>query len=402
MNGMEELERAAIEAGIELREPTKGPDPRDIERVQEMIREAKKRDPKAFAEPAEVLIGRRASAWLKIGAEDGPPDLLFGPFWQSGELALMFGATGSGKSVLGVQIAETLARGERMAPFNRPGLPPLKPQRVLYIDFELSNRQFVMRYSAGDGSDLDTAPYYEFSRDLFRAVNDWNGQILEGYDSFAEMFYSNVSDFMWELETTVLVVDNITILDQSSTSNASIALNIMRSLHSLKRQHHISILVLAHTTKRQTRMPITYEDLQGSVNLANFADSIFAVGRSRSTPEHRYLKQIKVRTGRPVYIEHHVPVFALEKYDLAAAQGRPKPDGETANFLGFKFVDFAHEEEHLSTAFGDTGKTSRPAKRKRPIIRRARRLAAEGRSTAEIAAELGIPRSTAHRYAANG
>jgi len=67
--------------------------------------------------------------------------------------------------------------------------------------------------------------------------------------------------------------------------------------------------VLAHTPKRRQWEPLSELDLQGSINLGNFADSIFAIGRSRVAPDLRYLKQIKVRTGRPEYGADRVPDF---------------------------------------------------------------------------------------------
>ncbi len=44
------------------------------------------------------------------------PGMLFGEFWLEGELSLMFGEAGAGKSVLAVQIAQAIASGEAFAP----------------------------------------------------------------------------------------------------------------------------------------------------------------------------------------------------------------------------------------------------------------------------------------------
>ena len=37
-----------------------------------------------------------------------PPGMLFGEFWRQGELTLFFGAAGTGKSVLAMQIADSV------------------------------------------------------------------------------------------------------------------------------------------------------------------------------------------------------------------------------------------------------------------------------------------------------
>ena len=61
----------------------------------------------------EVMMPRRANdAFAMI---DGPElPMLFDSFWQPAELALLFGHPGVGKSLLAVQIAEAIARGNRI------------------------------------------------------------------------------------------------------------------------------------------------------------------------------------------------------------------------------------------------------------------------------------------------
>src|ERR1043165_816925 len=81
----------------------------------------------------EVLAQARQTA--------GEP--LFDEFWREGELALFFGEPGVGKSLLAVQIAEAIARGEPIANLAMPRTG----RTVLYIDLVLSDVQFRARYS---------------------------------------------------------------------------------------------------------------------------------------------------------------------------------------------------------------------------------------------------------------
>src|SRR4051794_923618 len=74
----------------------------------------------------------------------GPAKMLFDEFWREGELSLLFGAAGTGKSVLAMQIADRLARGRGIDGFEMT----VKRQRVLYVDLRLSQRNFDSRYSA--------------------------------------------------------------------------------------------------------------------------------------------------------------------------------------------------------------------------------------------------------------
>src|SRR5687767_15058592 len=73
----------------------------------------------------------------------GPRAPLFGAFWAEGEMAVLFGPPGAGKSVLAVQVAEALARGSGLDGFAMPE----RRQRVLLVDMKLSDDQFRRRYS---------------------------------------------------------------------------------------------------------------------------------------------------------------------------------------------------------------------------------------------------------------
>lgn len=373
--------------------------------VEKMIRESKKRDPRAWAKAPEMLETHPVPEWLDLAEHFEPAGHLFGQFWRRGEVAILFGGTGTGKSALATQIGESLARGRGIAPFDGPDVVAVEQQRVLYVDFELQLNQFAMRYARTAADGVRTEPFYEFSPEMIRCELAWDGQVLERYHGFSDMFFTALFNAIDEQQAKIVIVDNITFLDRTSTSNANTALFIMRALQQLRRQSDVSVLVLAHTPKRRPWMPVTEIDLQGSINLANFADSIFAVVRSRTSPELRYLKQVKSRTGRPEFTDRRVPVFALENYDLFSAMrcGPEWPRGDEArDFLGFRFVEFAPEDDHL-----DIGKRVNGAEARRPghppsIIREARKLSAAGKSTRAIAAELGIPITTAQRYCANG
>src|SRR4051812_44836965 len=86
---------------------------------------------------------QKANACFTDAKHCGPPKLLFDEFWREGDLALLFGAAGTGKSVLAMQIADSLARGREISGFGMTA----KRQRVLYVDLRLSGRHFDLRYT---------------------------------------------------------------------------------------------------------------------------------------------------------------------------------------------------------------------------------------------------------------
>ena len=150
----------------------------------------------------------------------------------------------------------------------------------------------------------------------------------------------------------------------------------MQRLSALKKEHDLSMLIACHTPKRDETKPIGVNDLAGSKILANFADSIFAIGKSARDSGRRYLKQIKARSAEKVYDTDSVAVFDLHK-------------SESKCFLGFEYVDEEPERIHLK-------EFSRRELTKR--IKQAKELKEQGHSFREIAESLGVSVSTAHKY----
>ncbi|MGH9819406.1 MAG: AAA family ATPase, partial [Pyrinomonadaceae bacterium] len=107
-----------------------------------------------------------ANAWLRESKLRPIPKRLFGEYWLEGELAIMFADTGKGKSIMAVQIAEAIARGDGVGPIAVDSTA----QSVLLIDCELSAKQFEMRYSAEPEPGAEfLSGHYEFSDNFHRA-----------------------------------------------------------------------------------------------------------------------------------------------------------------------------------------------------------------------------------------
>ena len=201
------------------------------------------------------------------------------------------------------------------------------------------------------------------------------------------------------------------------------------ALKAIKEDLGISILVLAHTPKRTIARPLTENDLAGSKNLANFADNLFAIGRSPHGPDIRYIKPIKIRNSAPLlpeegwpqsgrgggsYDASNVNVCRLEKilissppYEGGVPGGRggslasstngtehtedPRPEG---NFPCFTFLNFAPECAHTTRPYDNTNADREHLKAE------VRRLAAEGYTQRQIAIKLGISLGAVNKYLA--
>ena len=121
---------------------------------------------------------------------------LFDEFWREGELAILFGPQGVGKSVLAVQIADALARGRPLDGF----CMPVGRSKVLYVDMVLSDAQFHARYSKPSERGRDAKPH-KFSDNLYRARP-------ETIDGFCEWLRSEVKANRFE----AIVIDDLASL----------------------------------------------------------------------------------------------------------------------------------------------------------------------------------------------
>ena len=163
------------------------------ERLERLIAEAKKKHPRAFEPVPDMLLVRPANEVQELAGKWEPMKQLFGPLWLAEEVAVLYSTPGVGKSSLAVQIGESLARGVPIAPFDKP-LPgcEVPPQRVLYIDFELTLQQFTRRYSTTSDDGLRVENLYEFSPAFLRGELHWNGSLADGYEDFTDMLFTDL------------------------------------------------------------------------------------------------------------------------------------------------------------------------------------------------------------------
>ena len=141
--------------------------------------------------------------------------------------------------------------------------------------------------------------------------------------------------------------------------------------------------------------------------IANFADTVFAVGRDAMRPDYRYIKLIKSRNAPSDYNAANVLTCRLQKssppyeggVDAASADGvvlssapAKKTERKPANFLGFIFERLSDEYEHLSRPFDNSNND-----RQRLILEVAR-LSNAGLSQRMIARRLNISPTTVKSY----
>lgn len=297
------------------------------------------------------LYVKEVNRWNQEALETPDPITLHGSLWYEGEVACLFADSNTGKSLYAVQVAREIA----------------KQQRVLLFDFEQTGKQFQMRYTDDNGT------LYKFPENLLRA--EINPEKFSADEDFEQSVISDIEQCAVRCQATVLIIDNLTFLCSKSEAADSASM-LMTALLQLKKKYGWSILVLAHTPKRELNSPLTANDLAGSKRLFNFFDSVFAMGKTAKDENLRYIKQIKVRSSALEYGEDNVILTELCRED---------------GFVGFNFREYTQESKLLS----------KPRKSREETIAEAKALQAEGYSTREIAELLDISKSAAQRMLAS-
>lgn len=260
-------------------------------------------------EKINLLAIKTANQTLKDAALLADPKFLYEPLVVEGELTILFADTGIGKTALSVQIAMHIALY----------------YVLLYVDLELTDKQFEKRYRDNDHI------HFQFPETFYRATYDVLREIPQ-YVSYEQFFIQSLKDRIKEVDAKVVVIDNMTKVVSGSTDTAKATIPIMNALSVMKFEQGITFLILEHNKKVEEWKPISLNDLQGSKMKSNFADSVFTIGKSAFDKSLRYIKQLKVRSGELIYDEENVLLC-----ELTTNQG----------YLGFKQLGFRKEKELL-------------------------------------------------------
>lgn len=295
-----------------------------------------------------MLKLRTANKAIRDAALRPDPEDLYNGLWYEGEVCCLFADSNVGKSIFAVQMADEIAQ----------------TRKVLYVDCELSDKQFQLRYT-----DRETGVLHAFPDNLIRA--EINPAKMD-MKNFEEQIINDIEVAAQQTASDTIMIDNLTYLCNSSEKGDQAGIFMMK-LMNLKMKYNWSLLIIAHTPKRNMTNPITQNDLAGSKKLYNFFDSVFAIGKSARDERLRYVKQVKVRAGEYLYGSDNVIVYEIEH------------EGDNVRFA---FKEFAKESDHLK---------ENTEHEKQSQLEQAQALKAEGKTLREIAAALGMSKSSVDR-----
>ncbi|MEM8523612.1 MAG: AAA family ATPase [Bacteroidota bacterium] len=311
-----------------------------------------------------ILTARTFNQSLEDAKNQKVPFCLFGVFIYENEITILFSDTNTGKTILAIQICQAIASG---IPIHPDFAVECLAQIVLYLDFEMTDKQLEKRYSR------DWQDHFSFSDNLIRATIDYDF-IIPDNQTLSDSILAQVNSIVQSTKAKVIVIDNLTYLNDDFEKSKAV-LPLMRLLKKLKTQLGITFIILAHTPKIPQGQPISINHLAGSKQLANFIDAAFAVGRVAKDEKLRYIKQVKTRSEM-IYHSDNVPVFEIKKI-------------HNDNFLAFDFLERYENEYKLLEA----PTTSERESDVDFILSERER----GQSFQEIAKELGISKTTAYR-----
>ena len=257
-----------------------------------------------------------------------------------GDLSIIFGQSGIGKTIFAMQIARHIAENGK---------------RLLYVDCEMTPRQLGNRYETAN-----------FPPTFLRAEMDREHPAEDVLKGIEEVAAAN--------HVEVVFIDNITALGQSLDRSAD-AGTLMASLNTLKKKYNWTLVVLNHVPKMFSgNVPLSLSAMQGSAKINQLIDDAIGIAQSCIDSNLVYVKQCKWRNGELTMGADHVAVYERCK------------DGY--GNLGFISRGFGTEQEHLSIENSNE---------REEMKARIRELSAKGMTQTAIAELLGTSQSKVSR-----
>ena len=164
---------------------------------------------------------RTANECLNDAKTQPIPEKLYYSLWFENELDILFADTGAGKTIFAVQMAEEISA----------------KRKVLYLDLELSDKQFQNRYSENYENE-------HVFRDNFYRINFKTRYSVPGGTTYEDYFIESLRSLIESTGARVVIIDNMTRLISGDTDKAGTAKPLMDRLNELKFEYNLSILCL--------------------------------------------------------------------------------------------------------------------------------------------------------------
>jgi KaiC/GvpD/RAD55 family RecA-like ATPase len=294
---------------------------RDGDKRRREVRDS--RTPRSALRARSALEAMAESGQLIVDSGQFRKKELFREFWREGELVVLVGESGVGKSILAMQVADSAAREftteaqrtqREEAEFLTQSGEDRKGTQTLYIDLEKAEIQRVQRYSG-----------YEFAEGLEWADVGSFGVMHSKYrGSVTRFLVDSVYETIRNREPDVVFIDNLTYLLRAGRRHVDLPA-LMKTLRRMVNDTGLSMMLLAHSDSRVGRS--RYLDERNYHVGFELADGVLALCHSTMDRTFRYVKSVFPADTRS---------DEVASYQLV-----------TSPFLRFEFVGMMEEAAHL-------------------------------------------------------
>ena len=123
-----------------------------------------------------------------------------------------------------------------------------KGYTTLYLDLELSKKQFQKRYTN------ERNETFNFPDNLYRI--DFARMTKAPKElSYVDYFFQSLTPIIEKYEAKVIFLDNLTKLAAGDTDSAKAAIPILEQLNKLKSQYDLTVIILEHNKKSGSKSP---------------------------------------------------------------------------------------------------------------------------------------------------
>lgn len=289
---------------------------------------------------------------------------LVGYLLYRGDLALLVSNPGVGKSAMGYDMADSIAKGMESKLFHEPQ-GHQSPQTVYYFDAEMNSDDMGERYPQGLSENFVRIPVKTPRRNVYYLLKD----IIEiiGLDDIT-------SD-------KTLVIDNIAAA--AFKMDAKVLLAGLKSIQAMfeKEGYRLTAIVVVHTTKEAKDRP-ELEDVAGSADLTRLTTKVLFLNPT----EHEGI--VRINDGK-----HRAN--KKNKDSILVIKGGVGTD-ENLHFEAAENVMGEEEIQKLMDGLADDEpkKIGRPQSLSNEQVEKVIELLGEGVSTKCIAEKFGVTEGT--------
>ncbi len=207
-------------------------------------------------------------------------DWLWYPYLAFGEVSILEGDPGLGKSYLMQKISQMFVDGEKL-PTEHKG-ETAKTGKVVYFDMENSAGSVTKKRLITNGLKNETSFI----------------QCEEPFSIDDEDALDEVYDFVEEHKPSLMVFDTLnTYMGKSDSFKGTEVQQTFARFVEIARRFHIAVVVLRHLTK-STKERAMYRG-QGSISFTGMARVVMTVGVSPEDPEMRVMAITKINVAKP-------------------------------------------------------------------------------------------------------